>query len=171
MASRGVVSLELVVYLRRCAQCLFKAVSPYQRRRSVHLVKIKYLLRDINVRSLVIKLLLCQLCAEYMAQLVKRAWLQRSWVEQRRRLVLHVCTYIVPLLRHLIFFKIDLVRDLFAHCGSFLSVIAGEQTKNLPHFPRDRIFTCCATQCFSFRCLRTVIRPTFNAGHASCLLW
>ena len=115
MAARGVVALELVVYLRRCAQCLFKAVSPYQRRRSVHLVEIPDLIGNVDVRVLIVQFLLDQLVTENHAQLFCGHGFEGLGVKQGSRLVLHISPDIVPLLRHLAFFEIGLVGNVLIH--------------------------------------------------------
>ena len=113
MASGGVVSLEFIIYLCRCSEGFFKAVSSHQGRGSVHLVKVQDLLGNVNIRRCVVKLLFCKLCTEHMAQLIQGTRLQGCRVEQGCGLIFHIRTHIVPLLWHFIFFKIDLVGDSF----------------------------------------------------------
>ena len=64
MASARVISLELVIYLSRSAESLFKTISSHKRCRSVHLIEVQNLLRYINIRVIIIKLLLNELIAE-----------------------------------------------------------------------------------------------------------
>ena len=64
VAAAGVIALELVVDPRRRLKLLFQAVGADQRRRTVHLVKIMNLLRDLKERRIVIQLLPDQLLTE-----------------------------------------------------------------------------------------------------------
>ena len=116
----GVVALKFIVNFRRCLQLFFQTVCPHQRRRTVHLVKIADLLRDGDLPVVVIQLLPDQLVTENGAQIVKAHRLTRAGVQQRRGLVFHVRTDVIPARRHLIFRKIDLVRDLFGRHAPYL---------------------------------------------------
>ena len=103
MAAGGVVALKFIVNVGRGPELLLQTVSTHQRRRTVHLVKIADLLRDLNICRRLVQLLTHQLIAENMTQLVKRHRLFRCRIDQRRRLVLHVCANIVPIFRHFFF--------------------------------------------------------------------
>ena len=116
MASTGVVSFELIVDLCRGSQLLLKAVCPNQRGRAVHLVEVPDFLWNLDIWSGVVQLLLCQLLAEDRGKLLKLKRLVCARVQERCRLVLHICTKVIPALRQLVFRKIDFVRDfIFAH--------------------------------------------------------
>ena len=75
MAAGGVVALELVVDLSRCAQLLFEVVSTDEGRWTEHLVEVLYLLWDVDIRCSLVKLLLYQLIAENVAKLLSGAGL------------------------------------------------------------------------------------------------
>ena len=49
MTSASVVSLELIINLGRGLELLLKAVSAYERGRPIHLIKIPYLLRNLDI--------------------------------------------------------------------------------------------------------------------------
>ena len=132
MASGGVVAFEFVVDLGGGPQCLFQAVSPYQRGGTVHLVEVLDLLGDVDVRIIVVQLLLYQFLAEHRTQFLGRHGLQRARIEQRSRFVLHVRTDVVPLFRDLVFRQIDLVRDFFCHGIRFLSLFCGKTKTPVP---------------------------------------
>ena len=122
MAAGGVVALKLVVDLCRGAELFLEAVGSDQRRGAVHLVKIADFRRDFDIRRVVVQLLTDQLVAENGAQIVKRHGLACTGVQQRRGLVFHVGTEIVPCRGHLIFGEIDFVRNLFRHVCVHLSL-------------------------------------------------
>ena len=121
MAAGGIVAFKLVIDLRRCAELFLQAVGPDQRRRTVHLVEIADLLRDGDIRRVVVQLLLDQLVTENGAQIVEAHGLAGAGVDQRRGLVLHVRADVVPILGHLRLRQIDLVRNVFGFhsCFSF----------------------------------------------------
>ena len=122
MAAAGVVSFKLVVNLRRGLELFFQAIRPDQRRGTIHLIKIPDLLRNLDISVFVIQFLPHQFLAEYSAELFGRHGLMGTGIEQRCRFVLHIRPDVIPALRHLTFFQIDFVRDLF-FChgkGSFL---------------------------------------------------
>ena len=96
MAAAGVVALELIVDLRGCAERLFKAVCSYKRSGTVHLVEVLYLLRDVDIRSLIVKLLLNELLAEYYGKLLGCHGLACAGVEQRSGLVFHISPEVIP---------------------------------------------------------------------------
>ena len=112
MTSAGVVSLKFIIYLCRSLQFFFQAVCSYKRSRSVHLIEILYLLRDIKVGGSVVQFLFYQLITEYMPKFLGRHGLQSPRIKQGRRFFLHIGTHVVILFRHFVFFKIDLVRNL-----------------------------------------------------------
>ena len=68
MAAACIVSLKLIINLRGCSQRLLQTVRTHQWRRTIHLVKIKNLCRDVNVRSIIVQLLLDQLVTEHRPQ-------------------------------------------------------------------------------------------------------
>ena len=111
VAARGVVALKLVVDVGGGVQLLLQAVGPHQRRRTVHLVEVTDLLRDGDVGGGVVQLLLHQLVTEHMAQLLRRHGLERAGVQQRRGLVGHIRTHVVPVPRQLVLAEVDLVGD------------------------------------------------------------
>ena len=125
MASAGVVALEFVINLCRGSQRLLQTVRPNQRRGTVHLIKVKDLVRDIDICRIIVKLLLDQLVTEHRTQILISHGLQGRGIQKRRRLVLHVGSHIIPLSRHLILIQIDFVGDLlfFAHTV-FLSALS-----------------------------------------------
>ena len=139
MGTAGVVALEFVVDLRRSLELLLQAVGPDQRGRTIHLVEILDLLGDGNVGVFVIQLLLHQLVTEHAAKLLRGHGLVGAGIEQRGRLVLHVRPDIVPCLRHLRLFEVDLVGD-FLVChgkGSFLiravaRLVVGTKKRSCP---------------------------------------
>ena len=122
VAAGGIVALEFVIDLRRGSELFLEAVRAYQRRRTVHLVEIADLLRDGDIRRVVVQLLLDQLVTENGAQIVKAHGLAGARVHERRGLILHVRADIVPILGHLRLRQIDLVRNVFGFhsCFSFL---------------------------------------------------
>ena len=121
VAAGGIVAFKLVIDLRRRAELFLQAVGPDQRRRTVHLVEIADLLRDGDIRRVVVQLLLDQLVTENGAQIVKAHGLAGAGVHERRGLVFHVRADIVPILGHLRLRQIDLVRNVFGFhsCFSF----------------------------------------------------
>ena len=121
MAAGGIVALEFVIDLRRGSELFLEAVRAHQRRRAVHLVEITDLLRDGDIRRVVVQLLLDQLVTENGAQIVKAHGLAGAGVHERRGLILHVRADIVPILGHLRLRQIDLVRNVFGFhsCFSF----------------------------------------------------
>ena len=128
MTAGGVVALELIIDVRRRAELLFQAIGAHQRRRAEHFIKITDLVGNGDERRRVVQLLLGQLAAEHAAELFKRHGLAGSGVEQGSGLVFHVRADVVPCLRHLRFFQIDLVRDF--HVVVLLSNSLGEDIKN-----------------------------------------
>ena len=125
MASAGVVALEFVVNLCRSAKLFLKAIGSYQRRRTVHFVKIENLIGNVEISRVIVKLLLNKLVAKNRTKIVKAHRLVRAGIEKRCRLVLHVCTNVIPLLRHFLFIEVNFVRNFFcvAHnCLSFSKI-------------------------------------------------
>ena len=57
MASAGIISFKLIINLRRRIQFLLQTVCPHQGRRTVHLIEIKYLLRDIDITVIIVQFL------------------------------------------------------------------------------------------------------------------
>ena len=57
MAAVCVVALKFVIYFCRGLKLFLKTIYAHERRRAVHFVKIKYLLRDIKICSIVIQFL------------------------------------------------------------------------------------------------------------------
>ena len=117
MRAGGVVALELVVNFGRRAQRLFQEGRVDERRGAVHPVKVQNRLRDVDHRCGLVQLLLYQLLAEDRLHLLRRERFTRAGVNQRRGLVLHVRPQIVPLLRNLMLFEVNLVGNVFAHIG------------------------------------------------------
>ncbi len=115
VAARRVVALELIVDLRRRAESLLEEVGAHERRGAVHLVEVHYLLRNVKPSGVVVYLLFAQLGAENRLHLFQRQRRACGGVEQRRRLVLHVCPHVVPLCRNLFLRQVDLVRYLLLH--------------------------------------------------------
>ena len=111
VAAGGVVALELIVDVGGGVQLLLQTVGANQRGRTVHLVEIPYLPGDGDIRGGIVQLLLHQLAAEHMAQLLRRHGLERAGVQQGRGLVGHIRTHVVPVPRQLVLAKVDLVGD------------------------------------------------------------
>ena len=137
MASGGVVALEFVVNMRRGPQFFFQTVCPDERRGTIHFVEIPDFLRDLDPGVGLIQFLADQLVAEHRPELFKSHRLKRSRVQKRGRLILHIRPEIVPGPGHLIFFDVDLVRDLVlvrhvAHLPFFLLVHAPGRYKKRP---------------------------------------
>ena len=120
VAAGRVVALELVVDLRGGLQRLFQKVRADQRRRTVHLVEVEHLVRNRDLRRIVVEFLLHQLIAEHVPELLRGHRLTRSGIQQRRGLGLHVGADVVPRLRQFVLGEIDLVRDMVAVCGGFV---------------------------------------------------
>ena len=68
VAAGGVIALKLVIDMCWRTQCFFQAVSTYQRRRTVHLVKILDILGNVKIRCGIVQFLLHQLIAEHMRE-------------------------------------------------------------------------------------------------------
>ena len=115
MAAGGVVALELIVDFGRGSKRFLQEVCPHKRRWPVHLVEILNFLRDVKERSVVIQFLTAEFLAKYGSQFLKGHRLERTRVEQRCGLVLHIRTHIVPLFRNLILAEIGFVRDFLFH--------------------------------------------------------
>ena len=115
MTSGSIVALELIIYLRRGAERLLQEIRPHQRRRTIHLVEIQNLLRDIEIRCVIVQFLTTKLFAEDWLQLIHSKRLAGRWIQKRRRLVLHIGTNIIPLGRNLILSEIDFVRNFLFH--------------------------------------------------------
>ena len=71
MAARGVVALELIVDFGRRAELFLEAIRANQRRRAVHLVETADLVRNFDIRRVIVQLLTDKLIAEDAAQIVK----------------------------------------------------------------------------------------------------
>ncbi len=69
MAAAGVVALELVIDLRGRAELFLQTVGADKRRRAVHLIEIADLIRNLEVRRVVIQLLRHQFLAENAGEL------------------------------------------------------------------------------------------------------
>ena len=120
VASGSIVAFKLVVDFGRCLQLFLKAVCPDKRRGPIHFVKVQDLRRNRVFTGLIIQFLPDQLIAEDHAEFFGCHRLMRGRIQQGSRLVLHVGADIVPILRHFLFFEIDLVGDcLFVCHGSF----------------------------------------------------
>ena len=101
--------------MRRCAKPFFQAVCADKRRRTVHSVEIPDLCRNVKICGGIIQLLFRQFPAEDSRKLIFRNRLQGARIQDRRRFLLHIRTDIVPLLRHLLLFKINFVRYFLFH--------------------------------------------------------
>ena len=121
VASACVVALKLIIDLCRSAKLLFQAIGSNKRRRTVHLVETENLFGNVKIRCVVVKLLLDKLVAENGTEVFKSHRLMSAGVEKRSRLVLHIGTNIVPLLRHFLFIKVDFVRNFFCVAHNCLS--------------------------------------------------
>ena len=115
MASRGIVTLELVEYLGRRTQGLLQEVSPHQGRRAIHTVELLDFLRYVEIGSVIVQFLLVQFLAEDGTQVIHRERLQRGRVQQRSRLVFHVCTHVIPLGGDFTLIEINLVGNFGFH--------------------------------------------------------
>ncbi|MPM85775.1 hypothetical protein SDC9_132856 [bioreactor metagenome] len=123
MAAGGIVAFEFVENSGRGVERLFEEVGPDQRRGPVHLVKIQNFFRNVEPGRGIVELLNRQIVAEHMAELLEGHRLKGAGIEQRSGLVLHMRPDVVPLLRHLLFFEIGLVRHGFvgvSHGSRFL---------------------------------------------------
>ena len=133
----GVIALELVINLRRGLELFLQAVGAHQRRRPVHFVEIADLLRNGDLTGVIVQLLPDQLVAKHGAQIVKAHRLAGAGVQQRGGLIFHVGADVVPGARHLVFRKIDFVRDFFGcHGAVLLSVAALSGQQKRPLSPR-----------------------------------
>ena len=115
MASRGIVTLELVVDFCRGSERLLEEVGPYERGRTVHLVEILDFFRNVEIWCVIVEFLPAEFLAENRGEFFQGERLAGTRVEKGSRLVLHVCPDIVPLCRNLIFSEINLVRDFLFH--------------------------------------------------------
>ena len=105
----GVVALELVVYLRRCAERLFEEVRPHERRGAEHPVEVADRLRYLEKRRCLVKLLRDKFVAEHVRKVLCRARRSGRGVEERRGLLFHVRAHVVPTFRQLVLFEICLI--------------------------------------------------------------
>jgi hypothetical protein len=110
MGTGGVVALKFVIYLRGRFQFLLQAVGAHQRRGAVHLIKIPDLAGYLYKFVGFIQLLVHQFAAEQGQQIFPDAGLARARVQHRVGLLLHNGAYVVPMLRELLFGKVNLVR-------------------------------------------------------------
>ena len=108
----GVVSLKLVVDVRRGLELFLQAVGPDQGRGAVHLVKVPNLLWNGNFRRFVVQLLADQLVAEDGPQILEAHGSPGAGVPEGGGLGLHVGPDIVPGVRHLRLGEIDFVGDV-----------------------------------------------------------
>ena len=133
VASGSIISLKFVVNFCRSIQCFFKAISPYQRGRTVHFIKIQNFLRNIKICSLIIQFLFYQFITKYMFQFFCGHRLQRAGIQKWCRFIFHICTHVIPLFWHFIFFEIDFIRNfgVFSHSvASFFIVLYHDNTLN-----------------------------------------
>ena len=128
MASAGVVSLKLIINLCRSAQFLFQAVSSYQRRRTVHFVKIAYILWNFDISRMIVKFLLNQFTAENNGKLFSSHRLMCCRIKKRGRFVFHIGPQVVPCLWHLGFIKVNLIRYFFVCHVNYLLYVVFERT-------------------------------------------
>ena len=113
VTSRSVVALEFIIDMRGRAEFLFKTICPYERRRTVHFVKVADLVGDREKRRSVVNFLLYEVAAEHGVELGLGSGLAGGGVKKGRGLNLHIRADVVPLLRHFVFVKINFVRDFF----------------------------------------------------------
>ena len=71
MASRGIVTLELVVDFCRGSERLLEEVGPYERGRTVHLVEVLDFFRDVEICCVIVKFLPAEFLAEYRGELLQ----------------------------------------------------------------------------------------------------
>ncbi len=126
MAAAGIITFKLVVNFRRRLQFFLQAISPHQGRGTVHFIKVLYLLRNRNICRGIIQFLRRQFITEDMLQLFRRHRLQCLRIQQRRGLILHVGTKVVPHGRNFAFLKIDFIGNFccFAHCSLHSEIYA-----------------------------------------------
>ncbi len=72
MAATGIVSLEFIINLRRGLQLFLQTVRTYQRRRTVHLIKLLDFLRNVDIRIRIVQFLPHQFLTEHAAEFFKR---------------------------------------------------------------------------------------------------
>ena len=111
----GVVTFEFVVDLRRGLQSFLKEVRSHEGRRTVHFVEVQDFFRDRNILSVVIQLLFYEFLAENGLKLLSLEGLTGSGIKQRSRLILHICTDIIPTGRDLFLGEVDLIGDFLLH--------------------------------------------------------
>jgi hypothetical protein len=114
MRARGVRAFVLVVDVRRRAELFFQAISPHKRRGAVHLVKTLDVFRNVDKAVGRVQLLVDKVFAENVDELCACDRLKRTRMEKRRVLRLHIRFYVVPLLGHLVFRQVNLVRYFFS---------------------------------------------------------
>ena len=115
MGTGSVVALEFVIDLCWRSESLLKEVCAYQRGRAIHLIKLKHRLRDVEETSFVVEFLLVEFLAEDGVHLLNCESVSVSRMNERCRLVFHVCTHVVPLSRDFILVQVNLVRNLLFH--------------------------------------------------------
>ena len=71
MAAARIVSLKLIIDLRRRIQLLFQTVRPHERRRTVHLIEIQNFLRNVDIGICIVQFLFRQLVAEHLTQFLE----------------------------------------------------------------------------------------------------
>ena len=147
MAAARVVALEFVVDLRGGSERLLEAVGAHQRSRTVHLVEIADLLRDLDERGGIVKLLLNELLAEDAAHLLRSQGLAGPGIEQGGGLDLHIRTDVVPGLGDLFFRQINFVRDLVLVHDAFSFQNRKQNKKTAPALLLGQVLiTCGATR-------------------------
>ena len=115
MRARRIVALKLVIDLRRRVEKLLQIIGADERRRTEHPIKIEDPLRNGNALITLIELLLDARITKYRRKIVARTRLLRRGIQKRRMLRLHVRFDVVPCLWHLLFRKINFVRNVL--CG------------------------------------------------------
>ena len=118
VASRRVVAFELVVYLRRSVEGLFKIVRPAERRRSVYLIYVHHLVRYVEISRFAVHLLCRKLFAEHGIEILQLGRFSRRRIYHGSGLLLHVRSEVIPLLRYLVFREIQPVWYFSDHCLS-----------------------------------------------------
>ena len=113
MASACVIALKLIIDFCRCLQFFLQTIRPHQGRGPVHFIKILDFLRNGNISRSVVQFLRNQFIAENPLQFFRSHGLQGTRIQKRRRLILHVCTKIVPAGGNFIFLQINFIWNFF----------------------------------------------------------
>ena len=112
VAAARVAALKFVINLCRRIQCFFQIICTHQRRRTEHPIVLAHFFRNVNIAVGLVEFLLCQLGAEHRLQICQLYRLVCCRIEHRAMLCFHIRANIVPLLRDLIFAKINFIWNL-----------------------------------------------------------